>query len=159
MDFVPETNACGTTLEIALVSGPSPVGVAVAWAFTWPTSCAAQARVLEGGHHRAFDAAALLIGGCNVVGVGSAAVACDGGDRLRAPALGVFLAFEDHGARALAHHEAVATLVEGTACAGRVVVAAAHGAYRAEASHGEGRDRGLGRAGDHHVGVSAPDQL
>jgi hypothetical protein len=30
MDLVPETSAWGMTLEIALVSGPSPVGVAVA---------------------------------------------------------------------------------------------------------------------------------
>ena len=40
MDFVAETRAWGMTREIALVSGPSPVGVAVAWALTCPTSSA-----------------------------------------------------------------------------------------------------------------------
>ena len=38
MDLVPETSAWGMTLEIAFVSGPSPVGVAVAWALTCSTS-------------------------------------------------------------------------------------------------------------------------
>jgi hypothetical protein len=42
MDFVPETSACGMTLAMALVSGPSPVGVAVAWALTCPISSAAR---------------------------------------------------------------------------------------------------------------------
>ncbi len=157
--MVPETRACGMTREIAFVSGPSPVGVAVACALTCPTSSGVRPESAHGEAHRPLDAAALLVGGGHVVGVRRAPVARDGGDGLRTPALGVLGALQDQGSRALAHHEAVARLVERPARAVRLIVAPGDCPDRAETRHGKGRDRGLGRAGDHHVGVAAPDQL
>src|SRR5215210_781217 len=118
-----------------------------------------EARILERVDHRPLDAAAVLVGRGYVVGVGGAAVAGDGGDRFCAAALRVLLALQDQCSGALAHHEAIAALVEGTAGPGGVVVTAAHGPYRAKASHREGRYGGFRGAGYHHVSVSAPDQL
>src|SRR5215203_5851759 len=118
-----------------------------------------EAGILERVDHRPLYAVAVLIGRGHVVGVGRAPVAGDGGDRFCASAHRVLLALQDQSTGALAHHEAVAALVEGTASPGRVVIAAAHGAYRAEASHREGRYGGFRGAGDNHVGVFAPDQL
>src|SRR5215218_6295780 len=155
MDFVPDTRACGTTLAIAPVSGrgSGSVGVDVTHVL------GADASVREGGDHGAFHAAALFVGGCDVIGVGRAAVACHRGDGLGAAALGVFLALQDYRPCAFAHNEAVAAFIEGTTRAGGLFVAAAHRTDRAESGHGEGCDRGLRGAGDHHVGVTAPDQL
>src|SRR5215217_1196526 len=100
-----------------------------------------------------------LLGRGYVVGVGGTAVAGDGGDRFCAAALRVLLALQNQCTGALTHHEAIAALVEGTAGPDGVVVTAAHGPYRAEARHREGRDGGFRGAGYHHVGVPAPDQL
>src|SRR5215210_3331391 len=102
-----------------------------------------EAGILERVDHRPLHTAAVLIGRCYVVGVGRAAVAGDCGDRFCAAALRVLLALQDEGPGALAHHEAVATLVEGTARTYWLVVAAAHGPDRAEARHREGRYRGF----------------
>src|SRR5215207_747797 len=113
-----------------------------------------EAGILESVDHRPLDAAAVLIRRRYVVGVGRAAVAGHGGDGLCAAALCVLLALQHQCARALAHHEAVAAFVEGTARTGWVVVAAAHGAYRAEAGHGEGRYGSFRGTRYHHVGVA-----
>src|SRR5215210_3175984 len=118
-----------------------------------------EARILERVDHRPLDTAAVLIWRGYVVGVGGASVAGDGGDRFCAAALRVLLVLQDQCSCALAHHEAIAALVEGTACPGGVVVTAAHGPYRAKASHREGCDRGFRGAGYHHVGVPPPDEL
>jgi exodeoxyribonuclease-3 len=70
---------------------------------------------------------------------------------------GVLKLLENEDAGAFAHHESVAVLVEGTARAGRVVIALAkrlHGAESGEAESGNGC---FGAAGDHHVGVAALD--
>ena len=76
----------------------------------------------------------------------------------RAAPLRVLVLFEDHYPGALAQHEAVAVLVPGAAGGRRIVVAGGHRPRRAEAADAERRDRRLGAAADHHVGVSVLDQ-
>ena len=67
----------------------------------------------------------------------------------------VFL--EDDDAGALAQDEAVAVAVERTAGAGGLIVAGRQGPGGAEAREAHGRQRGLGAAGDHDIGLVALD--
>src|SRR6201992_2603615 len=87
-----------------------------------------------------------------VVGVGGDAVAGDLAEDRRAALFGGLLLLQHQHAGALAHHEAVATGVEGTRdTAGR---------GRFHRREGRGRDAGvagLGTAGDHRVGVAVFD--
>jgi hypothetical protein len=94
-----------------------------------------QPRVFEGEAHRALDAPALFVRGGHVVGVGRTRVAGDGGDGIYSPPRRVLLALKNNDPGALAHHEPVAAFVEGSARAGRLVVAAADGPDGAETGH------------------------
>ena len=78
---------------------------------------------------------------------------------LRAALLGVLELLEDEHAGALAHDEAVAIDVERPRLAfSRLLVARRQRAHRVEAADAERRDRRLGAAGDHRVGVAALDE-
>ena len=92
-------------------------------------------------------------------GVGRGAVADDLGERLRAARSSVLERLQDEHARTLADDEAVAPFVERPRGALRIVVAGGEGAHRREAAHQRLVAGSLGPAGEHHVGVAAPDRL
>ena len=71
----------------------------------------------------------------------------------RAALLGELQFLEDDDAGAFAHDEAVALAIERTAGVQRIVVARRQRAHRGEAADAHRRDRRLGAARDHHVGV------
>ena len=136
MDLVPETRAWGMTLEIAFVSGPSPVGVAVAWALTCPTSSAVRPGLRKPVASPARRRGPPRRGG-HVVCVGRATVAGDGGDRFGAPR-SACSGLSRMRAPAPRSSRSRRGLVEGAARAVRVVVAPGDGPYRAEAGHAQG---------------------
>ena len=105
-------------------------------------------------------ALAARVGRGDVVGVARRPVAGELGVDLGAARLGVLLALEDQHRRALAHHEAVAPLGEGTARGlGRVVVGGGERLLLHEAADGELDDHRLGAAGHHHVGAAGADKV
>ena len=80
--------------------------------------------------------------------------------RIGAPRrLGVLELLQHQDAGAFAEDEAVAALVERSRGALGVVVAGGERAHRGESADERFVDAGLGAAGDHHVGVAAPDRL
>jgi len=102
-----------------------------------------QARVLEGELHAPDGAFATGRRCRDVVGVGVATVTGDGAVDAGAPGGGPVPALEHDEAGALAHHEAVAVLVEGSRGVGRVVPAAAERAHPAEGGQPDRSDRRL----------------
>jgi hypothetical protein len=81
------------------------------------------------------------------------------GEDRDAARLGVLERLEDHDARALGDHEAVAVAVERPGRRFGVIVAGRERAHRREPADEPFVDAGLGAAGDHHVGVAAADDL
>ena len=108
--------------------------------------------------HRVDGAAALWVGGGEVVGVAGGAVAGQLGVDARAALLGVLQLFQHQHAGALADHEPVAAAVERAAgLLGGVVVAGADRLQSAETGHRQRRDRRLGTAAQDHVGGAVLD--
>ena len=98
-------------------------------------------------------------GSADVVGVGAHAVAADLGVDPGAARTGPLHLLKNQDSRALAHDEAVAVAVEGTAGAFRLVVPfrkRAHGCKRCDPHRG---DRGFAAAREHDVGGAALDDL
>ena len=146
-------------VRIAWSSALSPSGVEVAWAFTWSTSRRLEPGLLDrppGGPDRP-DPAGRREG--DVRGVRRRPVADDLGQRLRAPRPGVLERLEDDDAGALADDEAVAVLVERARGAPGIVVPGGERLHRGEAADDGLVDAGLDAAGEHDVGVAAPDRL
>ena len=116
-----------------------------------------EAGVVEGQAHR--PGAALSLGSHvgDVVGVGGEAESAELAVDLGPPAAGVLVLLQDQGPRPFAEDEAGSVGVEGPARPLRLVVAHRQGPGRGEAGHGQGRDGGLGAAGDHDVGVAVLD--
>ena len=110
---------------------------------------------------RHFHAAARTVGRRrrDVEGVARKAVAHDFGVDLGAARESVFKLFEDEHARAFAHHEAVAVLVEGTRSGLRIVVAARERVHGVKGAHGEGMNRRFAAARDHDRRVAALDHV
>ncbi len=81
------------------------------------------------------------------------------GEDLGPPSQGVVEVLQDEHRTPLSHHESVAVGVEGPRRTLRVVVARGESPGLGECGDAEGRDRGLGSAGDHHVGGATTDQL
>ena len=94
----------------------------------------------------------------DVVGVAVGGVADQLGVDPRAAPSGVLELLEHQDAGALADHEAVAVEVERPARALGLGVAGRHRPHRVEPADPEDRDRGLGAAGDHAVGVAVADR-
>ena len=107
---------------------------------------------------RHFHAAgrAFAVGGWRgeMVRVGGVAVADDFAINLRAALFGVFQFLQHDDARAFAHDEAVAFLVEGARGAFGIVVARAHGFHRAKAADADGHDGRFRAAGEHDLRVA-----
>jgi hypothetical protein len=64
---------------------------------------------------------------------------------------------QDENRSALRHHEPVAAFIEGTTGASRLVVASRHSAYDGECPEAQRRQRRLGSACHHHVGLTPHD--
>ncbi len=86
--------------------------------------------------------------------VGGVAVAGQLGINSRAARFGVLQFFQHQHARAFAHDEAVALLVEGPRGAFGIIIARAHGFHGAEAADADGNDGRLGPAGEHDLRVA-----
>ena len=95
----------------------------------------------------------------HVIGVVREAVAHQLGVELRSAGQRPIALLEHEHRGPLAHHEAVACLVERARRVGRIVVARAHGADHAERRVGHGRERRLGAARQHHVGPGLADRM
>src|SRR5262249_19010752 len=67
--------------------------------------------------------------------------------------------FEDENAGALTHDEAVALSVKRAAGATGLVIARGERFHRREAADAHRRDRSLGAAANHHLGIAALDDL
>ena len=132
------------------VAGRSGCGVGVDVAHFFRLN----AGVFQRGPHAALRACAVGRDAGHVIGVGAHAVADHLGQNLCAARFGKLQLFENQNARALADDKAVAILVEWAAGVGRLVVARGKRAHGGESAHGHGRDRGLGAAGNHRVGVA-----
>src|SRR5436309_2113531 len=117
------------------------------------------AGALERLVHDAERAVAVVGRRRDVVRVGRHAVADQLGVDARVAAGRKIELLEDEHAGAFADDEPVAILVEGAARALGLVVARGERAQRAEAADPHRRNRGFRSAGDHHVGVTAPDDL
>ena len=94
-----------------------------------------------------------------MVRVGGHAVADELRIDPRAAALGLFELLEHENAGALADDEPVAILVERAAGASGVVIARRERPQRGKPAHAHRRDGRLRAAGNHRVGVAAPDDL
>ena len=118
----------------------------------------AEARVVERRAHGGAGAGAGLVGVGQVRGVAARAVAGQLGVDARAARERVLALLEHEHARALADHEAVALGVERAARALGAVAQRRERAEVAVAGQDDGRDGGVGTAGEHRVGAPGADQ-
>ena len=75
-----------------------------------------------------------------------------------APLLRVLQLFQDQHPGALAQDEAIPVAVPGPAGGLRIIVARRQGLHGCKSAHAQGRQVGLGAAGQHHVGVAVGDE-
>ena len=113
----------------------------------------------EGHVHDAHRPAAVLGRRRNVIRVAGHAVADDLGVDSRAARDGRFALFENDHAGPLADDEPIALLVERAARFVGLIVARRHRAHRGKPADAHRRNRRLRAAGNHRVGVAAPDDL
>ncbi|MNS72848.1 hypothetical protein D3C72_1062680 [compost metagenome] len=114
------------------------------------------AGVFQRSHHAA--ARAVGVRGGHVERVATHAEANQLRIDLGAACLGRLILLEHHHAGTLAQHEAVAVLVPRTRGCGRIVVAGGQRAGCGKAANAQRRNRRLGAAGQHRVGIAGLDQ-
>ncbi len=101
--------------------------------------------------HRPTRAAALFIGGGDVIGIAAHAVTDQFAIDACAAGLGVFVFFEDHHAGAFAHDKTVAGLIPWPARSLWIIVARRERAGGTETSHAQFAQSRFRTTGDHHI--------
>src|SRR5213082_313806 len=119
----------------------------------------AHAAVLHRQPHGFLRPGAVGGGSGDMMRVGGHAVAHHFGVDLCAAPPGVLPLLEHQHPGTVAHHESVAVLVERATRGRGIVVTLGQRFHVGEARHHERRDRRLGAAGDHDVGLVVPDDL
>ena len=119
----------------------------------------AQPGLLQGAANGPHGARPTGRGQGDVRGVGRGAIAHQLGERLDAAGPGMGQRFQHDHAGPLADDKAVAVGVERPGRPLGLIVSSGKGAHGGEAGHERFVARGLRTAGEHHVGVAAPDRL
>ena len=109
--------------------------------------------VFESHLHAACGTFAFGQGGCQVVGIGTDAVADELSIDMSSAFCSVFQRFENHDTGAFAHDEAVAVYVERTGGGSRIVIARAESLHVGESGEAGGKNGSFRTAGNHDVGI------